>query len=272
MLRRVGLYAQSAGYFVDIAALVVPQHEGGSFHFAKPAQRRLQQVRDLAALREPLRPGFARRHRVQPIPSAIVIPVAVRPLLVLTRPDQVKRAIGANAVEPRTERRTPVKAVDLSIGPQEGFLYQIFRVMFIARHTIGQPEYGSAVPLDKYTKGMLIAFARLLGSGLVGPFHLVGILDSIRVLRLGGCQEKPGSLLTLLLLHNRKGDALARVEEAGVPPGHACACASNWFSAQVSGGMPAHPVLCPHRAADRCRRCAGRSECSRGSHGTEQFR
>jgi hypothetical protein len=47
--------------------------------------------------------------------------------------------------------------------------------LFISSHTEGETKHGSAMPLNQDTKGVLIAFACLVGRGCVGPLHPAGL-------------------------------------------------------------------------------------------------
>ena len=52
--------------------------------------------------------------------------------------------------------------MQLFIGAQEGFLNHVLGVLFIASHTKGETEDCLAMPFNKDTKGVLVAFACLI--------------------------------------------------------------------------------------------------------------
>jgi hypothetical protein len=80
-------------------------------------------------------------------------------------------------MEPGRKRRAPVELPELLICAKKCILHHVFGILFIATHTIRNPENGSAVSFDKGTKRKLIAVAGRLGRRFIAPFHPVGILD-----------------------------------------------------------------------------------------------
>ncbi len=94
----------------------MPQHECGSLHFAQPAQGGLDQLRDLAALGEPLGRGFGGRDAIQPIQSLFVLCRGLLLFSALARANQIEGAIRANAIQPCAESGAAVEAVNLLIG------------------------------------------------------------------------------------------------------------------------------------------------------------
>ena len=176
MLRRVRVYAERLGDLFDIAAFVMPQHEGDALHFGEFVQGRFEHGRDLAAVRQALGRGLRGRNLLQPVGGFVVGARGCLPLLAaIAGTNQIKRTVRADAVKPGAESGPAIESVKLFVRAQESFLDEVFGVLLIASHTESEAENGRAMPLYQDTKGMLIAFARLVGSGFVGPFHPAGL-------------------------------------------------------------------------------------------------
>lgn len=57
------------------------------------------------------------------------------------------------------------------MGTQEGFLNNVFRVLLVAGHAMGQAKDAPTVTLDQSAEGIAIARARPRDIGCIASFH-----------------------------------------------------------------------------------------------------
>jgi hypothetical protein len=83
-------------------------------------------------------------------------------------------------MQPGAKRCPAVEAANFTPRPQESLLNHIFRVCFVSRHTIGEPEYSCGVALDEHTKRVAIPAARLFQGVIIAIIHPADSLDCQR--------------------------------------------------------------------------------------------
>lgn len=175
MLGGVGVHAERSRDLLDIAAFVMAQNKCGTLHFAEPLQRGLEVGRDLGAASKPFRRRLGRRNAIEPMLRFVFGFERLMFAAALFCANEIERAVRADAIQPGAKGRAAIEPMKLFEGAKKCLLHQVFSVLFVASHAKGETEDRVTVPLYQDTKGMLVAFARLVGGCLVRPLHPAGI-------------------------------------------------------------------------------------------------
>jgi len=72
----------------------------------------------------------------------------------------VHRAIGCDAIQPRAEIGSGLKAAELAKGAEKTFLHNIFGILFVSRHAEGELKHSAAVLLDQRPERFFISPTR----------------------------------------------------------------------------------------------------------------
>ena len=170
MFGGVVLEAQGAGDFFNGRAFVVAKDEGGAFGVAEHVEGGAEHGGNLIALGETFGGWGGGGDLVEPVEIRIFGGLLF--LAAVAGAQEVEGAVDADAVEPGADSGAGgVKGVETFVGAQEGFLHQIFCVLFVAGHKKSETEDGGSMLLDEGTKGELVSQARFGGGFCVGPFH-----------------------------------------------------------------------------------------------------
>src|SRR6266436_6373611 len=149
----------------------MPHHESGSLRLRKYSERQFHLFSKLDALRQPLR---RRRLVLDMIQWIVFHPIAFfrsrrfpPRFFLLALAHAVNGVIRGDSINPRSEVRPRRELPQLLIPAQERLLDDLFGIVPVPSHAVGQPENVVAVPFDENAIGITIARERALhGDGV----------------------------------------------------------------------------------------------------------
>jgi imidazolonepropionase-like amidohydrolase len=166
------------------------QRERRALERAERRHRRGHRLLDLRACREPLRirrVDFGLVGGVERIRAGVVV---ARP----ARSDEIHGAVGDDAMEPGGEMGPGLEASELAIGPDEAFLDDVFRVLFVAGHPVGELKGPPAMAFNEDLKRLAVSLSGPRKHGRdFGPVHSDSLdgnpWETVRFQRFQGFQR-----------------------------------------------------------------------------------